>query len=66
MSQTSWSVKSTPASWAIAGRCSPAFVEPPVQATTRAAFSRLLRVTMSRARIDFSRRFITAMPLSTE
>ena len=66
MSQTSWRVNSIPASWAMAGRCSPPLVEPPVQATTRAAFSRLLRVTTSRARMFFSRRFITAMPLAVE
>jgi hypothetical protein len=35
---------------AIAGRCRPALVEPPVAATTTAAFSRALRVTMSRGR----------------
>ena len=64
MSQTSWSVNSIPASWAIAGRWRPPLVEPPVQATTRAAFSRLLRVTTSRARMRFSRRLITAMPLA--
>src|SRR5213595_3027518 len=40
-----------PHSWAIAGRCSAAFVEPPDAATTAAAFSRALRVTMSRGRI---------------
>jgi hypothetical protein len=37
-------------------------VDPPVQATTRAAFSSDLRVTMSRARMFFSIRFITASP----
>ena len=47
-SQTSSRVKSMPASWAMAGRCSPALVEPPVAATTTAAFSSALRVTMSR------------------
>src|SRR5438445_4324871 len=39
-----------PASCAIAGRCSAALVEPPEAATTAAAFSRALRVTMSRGR----------------
>ena len=34
-------VKINAASLAMAGRCRPALVEPPVQATTRAAFSRL-------------------------
>ncbi len=37
-----------PASWAIAGRCKAALVEPPVAATIAAAFSRLARVTSSR------------------
>ena len=37
-----------PASCAIAGRCRAAFVEPPVAQTTAQAFSRALRVTMSR------------------
>ena len=54
-----------PASCAMAGRCRPPLVEPPVQATTRAAFSRLLRVTTSRARMFFSRRRMTAMPEAT-
>ncbi len=53
-----------PASWAMAGRCRPALVEPPVQATTRAAFSSALRVTTSRGRMRFSSRFITAAPLA--
>ena len=47
-SATSSSVKRTPASCAIAGRCSPALVEPPVAATAAAAFSSALRVTRSR------------------
>ena len=64
MSQTSSSVNSMPASCAIAGRCSPPLVEPPVQATTRAAFSRLFRVTTSRARMRFSSSRITATPLA--
>ena len=64
MSQTSSRSKSMPASCAIAGRCSPPLVEPPVHATTRAAFSRLLRVTTSRARMPFASRFITATPLA--
>ena len=50
----------------MAGRCRPAFVDPPVQATTRAAFSRLLRVTMSRARMLRSSRFITATPEASQ
>ena len=39
-----------PASLAMAGRCSAALVEPPVAATTMAAFSNALRVQMSRGR----------------
>ena len=39
-----------PASWAIAGRCRPALVDPPVAATAAQAFSRLFRVTRSRGR----------------
>jgi hypothetical protein len=35
---------------------------PPVQPTTRAAFSSAFSVTMSRARMFFSIRFITATP----
>jgi hypothetical protein len=62
ISATSNRSKSIPASCAIAGRCSAALVEPPVQATTRAAFSSAFRVTMSRARMFFSIRFITATP----
>ena len=40
-----------PHSCAIAGRCRPALVEPPEAATTVAAFSSALRVTMSRGRM---------------
>ena len=60
MSKTS---KSMPASLAIAGRCSNPLVDPPVAATTAAAFSSALRVTMSRGRrLSLSRR-ITASPV---
>ena len=47
---TSCRSKSIPASLAIAGRCKPALVEPPAAATAVAAFSKDLRVTMSRGR----------------
>ena len=40
-----------PHSWAMAGRCRPPLVEPPVAATTTAAFSNALRVQMSRGRM---------------
>ena len=40
-----------PHSCAMAGRCSAALVEPPEAATTAAAFSSALRVTMSRGRM---------------
>jgi hypothetical protein len=46
----------------MAGRCSAALVEPPVQPTTAPAFSSDLRVTTSRARMFFSIRLITATP----
>ena len=47
-------VESMPASCAIAGRCSAALVEPPDAATTMAAFSSALRVTMSRGRMPLA------------
>ena len=50
-----------PASCAMAGRCSAALVEPPVAATTMAAFSNALRVTMSRGRMPSARSRITAL-----
>jgi hypothetical protein len=40
-------------------------VDPPVQATTRAAFSSDFRVTTSRARMPLSSSFITASPEAT-
>ena len=43
-------VSSTPASCAIASRCSTALVDPPVAATDAMAFSNALRVAMSRGR----------------
>ena len=45
--------KSIPASWAIAGKCSPALVEPPVQAatTTRGVLQRFARHHVARAEI---------------
>ena len=53
-----------PASLAIAGRCSAPLVEPPVAATTTAAFSSARRVTISRGRMPVSSRRITAWPES--
>ena len=64
-STTSSSVNTMPASCAIAGRCSPALVLPPVAATATAAFSNASRVQMSRGRNPLSSRLITARPLST-
>jgi cobalamin biosynthesis protein CobD/CbiB len=46
----------------MAGRCSAALVEPPVAATTMAAFSNALRVQMSRGRRFFASRSITVSP----
>ena len=65
ISTTSSMVKRMPASCAIAGRCRPALVEPPVAPTTTAAFSSALRVTMSRGRSRLSSSAITARPDST-
>ena len=61
-SATSSSVKRMPASWAIAGRCRPALVEPPVAATAAAAFSSDLRVTRSRGSGPPSRRISVDAP----
>ena len=63
---TSIRSKSMPASLAIAGRCSPALVEPPVAATMIAAFSSALRVTMSRGRTWLLISAITASPLASQ
>ena len=62
ISTTSSMVKRMPASCAIAGRCRPALVEPPVAPTTTAAFSSARRVTMSRGRSRLSSSAITARP----
>src|SRR5262245_53761986 len=51
-----------PASWAIAGRCSAVLVDPPEAATTAAAFSSDLRVTMSRGLMLLATRSITVRP----
>ena len=61
-SATSFRSNLIPHSCAIAGRCSPAFVEPPLAATTRAAFSSASRVMMSRGRRLLSISFMTACP----
>ena len=62
ISATACRSKSMPASFAIAGRCSPPLVEPPDAATTMAAFSKALRVAMSRGRMRRRSTFITASP----
>ncbi len=53
-----------PHSCAMAGRCRPPLVEPPVAATTMAAFSKALRVQMSRGRMPSASSCITASPLA--
>ena len=50
---TSSNVNLIPASFAIAGRCKAALVDPPEAATTAAAFSKDLRVTISLGLIFF-------------
>ena len=62
ISATSNRSNSMPHSLAIAGRCSAPLVEPPVAATTRAAFSNAARVQMSRGRRLRSSRAITWRP----
>ena len=47
ISATSNKLNFIPASWAIAGKCKAAFVEPPVAATIAAAFSNAFKVTIS-------------------
>ena len=64
MFTTSSMVKRMPASFAMAGRWSPALVLPPVAPTTTAAFSSAFSVTMSRGRRFFFTSSITALPLS--
>ena len=54
--------KSTPISWAIAGRCNAVFVEPPMAVTTVTAFSNAFFVSMSDGLISFLKRFKTASP----
>ena len=58
-------VKLMPHSCAIAGRCRPPLVDPPVAATTTAAFSNASRVQMSRGRMLASIRRTTASPEAT-
>ena len=55
---------STSAECAIARRCSTALVEPPRAITTVMAFSKALRVMISRGRIPFSNKWSTAAPAS--
>ena len=51
-----------PISCAMAGRCRAALVEPPVAATTVAAFSSAFSVTMSRGRMLLASSCITISP----
>ena len=55
-----------PASFAIAGKCKAAFVDPPEAATTRAAFSNDFKVTISLGRKFNSINFITCFPAARE
>ena len=54
----------TPASEAMASRCSTALVDPPRALTTAMAFSNASRVRMSLGRISLRSRFSTATPLA--
>ena len=54
----------TPKSFAVAGRCSTAFVDPPVAITPAMAFSKLLRVTIERGVMPFLTSPITILPHS--
>ena len=65
ISAKSRSVNEMPHSWAMAGRCRAAFVEPPVAATTAAAFSKDFLVTMSRGRNWVAIRRTTVSPEAT-
>ena len=56
------SVTSMPSSCAIAGRCSAAFVEPPMATTTAIAFSNALRVRMSLGRMSSLSSCSTRLP----
>jgi hypothetical protein len=55
-----------PHSLAIAGRCSAPLVDPPVAATTVAAFSSALRVTISRGRMPLAISSMTISPASMQ
>ena len=63
ISTTSLKVNLRPASLAMAGKCKAAFVDPPVAATTLAAFTKDSIVTMSLGLIFLSSKFIIALPL---
>ncbi len=58
------SASSTPASWAMASRCSTAFVEPPRAITTAIAFSNASRVMICRGRMSARSTSVSARPLS--
>ncbi len=60
------SVSLTRASFAIANRCSTALVDPPRAMTTVMAFSKALRVRMSRGRKPSFTNFTTASPARRE
>ena len=55
-----------PHSWAMAGRCNAALVDPPEAATTAAAFSSARRVTMSRGRMFCEINSITFSPAAMQ
>jgi len=57
------SARSTPASRAIARRCSTPFVDPPIATSVVIAFSNALRVRMSRGRRPSRSRRIAASPV---
>ncbi len=58
--------RSMPASWAMAGRCRTAFVDPPIAQATAMAFSKARRVMMSDGRISLSSSPTTASPEAWE
>ena len=60
------SLSRTPAAWAMARRCSTALVEPPRAITTVMAFSKALRVRMSRGRTPRAIRSTTARPARSQ
>ncbi len=57
--------RATPASWAMANRCSTALVDPPVAATEAMAFSSACRVTICRGVRCACNRSMTSLPAAT-